>query len=102
MSDWITHCKEYQKKNGCTYKEAMVKARASYKPKPKLSKSTQPISVKKPAKKKEDVGKPDAVVEVVKPTRKRTKKEVPAEELVEAISETKKVSRRKKDLATAE
>jgi len=35
MSDWISHVKAYAKKNNVSYKEAMSKAKASYKPKGK-------------------------------------------------------------------
>ena len=33
MSEWIDHVKAYAKKHGVSYKEAMSKAKASYKPK---------------------------------------------------------------------
>jgi hypothetical protein len=29
-SSWISHVKAYQKQHGCSYREAMVKAKASY------------------------------------------------------------------------
>lgn len=32
MTAWIDHVKAYAKKNGCSYKEALSKARATYKP----------------------------------------------------------------------
>lgn len=35
MSEWIDHVKAYAKKNKVSYKEAMSKAKASYKPKGK-------------------------------------------------------------------
>ena len=35
MSDWISHVKAYAKKNKVSYKEAMSKAKATYKPKGK-------------------------------------------------------------------
>jgi len=38
MTAWIDHVKAYAKKNGCTYKEALSKARATYKPSAKMPK----------------------------------------------------------------
>ncbi len=38
MSDWIQHVKKYAKDKGVTYKEAMTKAKATYKPKSKSKK----------------------------------------------------------------
>ena len=35
MSEWIDHVKAYAKKNKVSYKEAMSKAKATYKPKGK-------------------------------------------------------------------
>jgi hypothetical protein len=35
MSEWIMHVKAYAKKNNVSYKEAMSKAKATYKPKGK-------------------------------------------------------------------
>lgn len=32
MSEWVRHCQEFQKKNQCSYKDAMKHARATYKP----------------------------------------------------------------------
>lgn len=51
MSAWVEHCKEYSKKHGCTYKEAMIRARPSYVPnkpvKPKTKKVVQqPVPTK--------------------------------------------------------
>ena len=31
MNDWIKHVKAYQAKHGCSYKEALQKAKATYK-----------------------------------------------------------------------
>ena len=39
MSDWIKHCKDYQKKHGCTYKHAMTKAKATYHKKSNVKKN---------------------------------------------------------------
>jgi hypothetical protein len=33
MNAWIKHVKEYQAKHGCSYKEAMQKAKATYRKK---------------------------------------------------------------------
>ncbi len=30
MNRWIQHIKQYQSENGCSYKEAMKQARATY------------------------------------------------------------------------
>jgi hypothetical protein len=32
MSAWVEHCKKYAKEHGCSYKQAMKDAKASYKP----------------------------------------------------------------------
>lgn len=32
MSAWVQHCKNYASENGCSYKEAMCKAKSTYKP----------------------------------------------------------------------
>ena len=31
MNPWIAHVKQYQAEHGCSYKEAMVKSKATYK-----------------------------------------------------------------------
>ena len=33
MNSWVAHVKAYQAKHGCTYKEAMKRAKETYKPK---------------------------------------------------------------------
>ena len=33
LKKWVEHVKAYQKKHGCTYKEAMIKSKSSYKKK---------------------------------------------------------------------
>ncbi len=38
MNEWISHVKRYAKQHNMSYKEAMSKARPSYKPKPKSKK----------------------------------------------------------------
>lgn len=51
-SEWLDHVKAYAKKNNVSYKEAMSKAKASYKPKgkkvdkKKMTKSTRGDSKK--------------------------------------------------------
>ena len=37
VSAWVKHVKAYQKKHKCSYKEAMVKSKATYKKKKKTS-----------------------------------------------------------------
>lgn len=32
MTEWTDHCKNYSKQHGCTYKEAMTRAKSSYSP----------------------------------------------------------------------
>lgn len=50
-SEWISHVKAFSKKNKISYKEAMSKAKASYKP--KGAKKDDKKEKKKPAEKKE-------------------------------------------------
>ena len=42
MSEWINHVKAYAKKNKVSYKEAMSKAKATYKPKGKKPCAAEP------------------------------------------------------------
>lgn len=50
VSSWVEHVKDFQKKNGITYKAAMVQAKDSYK-KPE-SKAHEAGEAKMPAKRK--------------------------------------------------
>ena len=45
-SGWIEHVKSYAKKNKITYKEAMSKAKASYKPKSERKKEKKEMDKK--------------------------------------------------------
>jgi hypothetical protein len=50
-SAWVSHCKEYAKKNGCNYRTAMVDGKASYlEKKNKGTKTKKVTKVKKIAK----------------------------------------------------
>ena len=51
-SAWVSHCKDYAKKNGCNYRTAMVDGKASYlEKKNKATKATKAKKVKKVIKK---------------------------------------------------
>lgn len=52
-SDWIQHVKAYSAKNKVSYKEAMTKAKASYKPKAKPTKEKKATKAPKKATKAE-------------------------------------------------
>jgi hypothetical protein len=60
MTDWTDHVKKFASKNGISYKEAMTKAKESYKPKetgkmkePKEKKESKPREKKEKMEKKE-------------------------------------------------
>jgi hypothetical protein len=50
MNPWIQHVKAYQAKHGCPFREAMKKAKASYKPQKGGARKIAPVLVTAPAK----------------------------------------------------
>ena len=63
-NQWIEHVKAYQNKHpDVSWKECMVKAKSSYKPKPKGGMAVVPVKGKRPKKVKEIVK--EVVVDVV-------------------------------------
>lgn len=51
-SEWVQHCKNYAKQHGCSYKEAMTRAKSSYTPK-----TGGKLNLRKTVSKARNVGK---------------------------------------------
>ena len=59
VSSWILHVKAYQKKHNVSYKEAMSKAKATYKGGAKKDDKKKPVKKEKKDKKEKKMNKKD-------------------------------------------
>jgi len=74
-SAWVQHCKNYASENGCSYKEAMTKAKATYKPSIEGGKLPSMKKIKKTANR------------VVKHAKKGSKMLDKADKFIELVDE---------------